>query len=80
MIVEPTRHPGLLSVTHTAIAATAYGRKRRDSNPRFTGKKIAFVSNRTGTYEIYFMNANGTGATQLTHGPEAHRASWGSHP
>jgi Tol biopolymer transport system component len=44
------------------------------------GKKIAFVSNRTGTYEIYVMNANGSGVTQVTHGPESHRASWGTHP
>jgi TolB protein len=44
------------------------------------GKKIAFVSNRSGTYEIYVMNANGTGVTQLTHGPESHRAAWGTHP
>jgi Tol biopolymer transport system component len=44
------------------------------------GKKIAFVSNRTGTYEIYVMNANGTSVTQVTRGPESHRASWGTHP
>jgi TolB protein len=44
------------------------------------GKKIAFVSNRSGTYEIYSMNADGTGLTQITRGPEAHLASWGSHP
>jgi TolB protein len=43
------------------------------------GKKIAFVSNRSGTYEIWTMDANGTGAKQLTHGPEAHLAAWGSH-
>ena len=43
------------------------------------GKKIAFVSNRTGTYEIYVMNANGSGVSQVTHGPESHRASWGIH-
>ena len=43
------------------------------------GKKIAFVSNPTGTYAIYVMNANGSGVTQVTHGPEAHRAAWGSH-
>jgi Tol biopolymer transport system component len=43
------------------------------------GKKIAFVSNRSGTYEIYSMNADGTGVTQITRGPEAHLASWGSH-
>jgi TolB protein len=44
------------------------------------GKKIAFVSNKTGTYEIYSMNADGTDVTQITHGPESHAASWGSHP
>ena len=44
------------------------------------GKKIAFVSNRRGTYEIYSINADGTGLTQITQGPEAHLASWGSHP
>jgi TolB protein len=43
------------------------------------GKKIAFVSNRTGTYEIYVMNANGSGVTQVTRGPEAHRAARGTH-
>ncbi len=44
------------------------------------GKRIAFVSNRTGTYEIYVMNANGSSVTQVTRGPEAHRAAWGTHP
>jgi TolB protein len=44
------------------------------------GTKIAFVSNRTGTYEIYVMNANGSDITQVTRGPEAHRAAWGTHP
>lgn len=43
------------------------------------GMKIAFASNRGGKYEIYVMNANGSGVTQLTHGREAHHASWGSH-
>ena len=43
------------------------------------GTKIAFVSNRTGTYEIYTMSANGSGVTQVTQGPESHRAAWGTH-
>jgi Tol biopolymer transport system component len=44
------------------------------------GRKLAFISNRTDTFEIYSMNADGSGVTQITHGPEAHLASWGSHP
>jgi TolB protein len=44
------------------------------------GKRIAFVSNKTGTYEIYSMNVDGRDVTQITRGPEAHLASWGSHP
>ncbi len=30
------------------------------------GQRIAFVSDRKGDYQIYVMNANGTGVTQLT--------------
>jgi TolB protein len=45
------------------------------------GTRIAFVSNRSGTYEIWSMNsANGSGATQITEGPDAHFAAWGTHP
>jgi Tol biopolymer transport system component len=44
------------------------------------GRQIAFVSNRSGTYEIYVMSANGSNVTQVTRGPESHRAAWGRHP
>jgi TolB protein len=45
------------------------------------GHEIAFVSNKTGTFQLYSMNANGTGVKQITHGSaDAHLASWGSHP
>jgi Tol biopolymer transport system component len=30
------------------------------------GKRIAFQSNRTGRWEVWTMNADGTGAKQLT--------------
>ena len=43
------------------------------------GTRIAFTSNRTGTYQIYTMNADGTGVTQVTSGPDAHLAAWGRH-
>ena len=41
---------------------------------------IAYVSNKTGTYQIWTMNADGSDQTQLTKGAEAHLAAWGSHP
>jgi TolB protein len=44
------------------------------------GKRIAFASNRNGKYEIYVMSAGGNGVTQVTRGPEAHHAAWGTHP
>ena len=31
------------------------------------GKRIAFQSNRTGRWEVWVINADGTGAKQLTH-------------
>lgn len=42
------------------------------------GKEIAFVSNRSGTYQIWVMGADGTHVRQLTRGGEAHRAAWGA--
>lgn len=44
------------------------------------GKRIAFVSNRAGRYQIYAMDADGSHVTQLTRSGEAHLAAWGAHP
>ena len=43
------------------------------------GQKIAFASNHAGTYQIFVMNTDGSGVTQLTHGRESHLAAWGTH-
>lgn len=40
--------------------------------PRVNGK-IVFTSDRTGNFEIFVMNANGSGVTQLTHDPAEDR-------
>jgi Tol biopolymer transport system component len=41
------------------------------------GKKIVFVSNRTGNNEIYVMNADGTGQTQITNDTfDNHDPAW----
>jgi TolB protein len=44
-----------------------------DLDPQWSpnGKRIVFSSNRSGTYEIVVMNADGTGVTQLTVSPGA---------
>ena len=41
---------------------------RIDSNPRFSpdGRRVAFVSNRSGAYQIWIANRDGGGAFQLT--------------
>ena len=45
--------------------------KYSESSPRWSpdGKRIAFVSNRTGNYDIWLMNADGTGLVNLTANP-----------
>jgi Tol biopolymer transport system component len=75
--VYTTRTDGsdLVQLTHDTGGSVNDGADSWSPN----GTKIAFVSNRTGTYQIWTMNADGTGAKQLTHGPEAHLAAWGSH-
>ena len=41
-----------------------------DSDPAWSpdGSKIAFISSRDGAFEIYVMNADGSGQTRLTNG------------
>jgi Tol biopolymer transport system component len=67
---------GARQLTHATGGGVNYGLDSWSPD----GKKIAFVSNVSGTYEIYTMNVNGTGSTRLTRGPEAHLAAWGTHP
>lgn len=44
----------------------------QDIRPRFSpdGRRIVFVSNRDGNYEIYVMDADGTGQRRVTEQPE----------
>jgi TolB protein len=46
------------------------------------GRKILFTSNPGGRAHrlLFVMNADGSGARQLTRVPDAHFASWGTHP
>jgi Tol biopolymer transport system component len=67
---------GLRQLTHD------HGGKLNDGLDSWSpdGKKIAFISNRSGTYEIYTINVDGSSIKQITKGPEAHLAAWGRHP
>lgn len=45
------------------------------------GRQIIFAKTvEGGPFQVYVMNANGTGIRQLTHGVDAHWASWGVGP
>jgi TolB protein len=48
----------------------------RDRGPSWApgGRKIAFFSDRTGSYEIWTINSDGTGLTQVTNTPGANRS------
>ena len=70
-----TRHlhiPGLLLalLAATALAAACGGDEQPAATPgASTDGKIAFVSSREGSPEIYIMNADGSGQTRLTNNP-----------
>jgi len=52
---------------------------RHDGYPRYSpdGKAIAFMSSRTGTFEVWLADADGTNARQLTHlGRRTGYAAW----
>jgi Tol biopolymer transport system component len=64
------------SEQHALAARTVGGRGKPmgevaapDDAPAWSpdGRKIAFVSDRDGTYDVYLMNADGSGQERLTH-------------
>jgi Tol biopolymer transport system component len=67
---------GLRQLTHERGDAVDAGLDSWSPN----GTKIAYVSNKSGTFQIWTMNADGTEQTQLTTGPESHQAVWGTQP
>ena len=44
------------------------------------GQQIVFARNGADGVQLYTMNADGTGITQITHGDNAHFANWGPQP
>jgi len=67
----PYRSPSATSKPTASIRATSTRRPEATAVPTRTspapaGGKIAFASNRDGNYEIYVMNADGSGVKRLT--------------
>lgn len=44
------------------------------------GQQIIYARTHGGPFQLYVMNADGTGQQPLTHGMDAHWANWGTHP
>jgi Tol biopolymer transport system component len=57
---------GIHQLTHTTGGNVNNGFDSWSSD----GTKLAFASNRGGSYAIYAMNADGTDVTQLSRGPK----------
>jgi len=73
-------HINIMNIDGTNPRRLTTPRGYRDDRPTFSpdGKKIAFASNRDGNWEIYVMNADGTGQTRLTNSPGAdYYPCWG---
>lgn len=65
-----------LAATSGAASAPATG-SRLATNSAQASSKIAFTSYRHGNYEVYVMNADGSGERNLTRNPTA-TDGWGS--
>lgn len=62
-----------------SIAQLTSGRNHHDANARWSpdGKRIAFISTRSGSWDLYVMNADGTGVERITDHPAAdHDPRW----
>ena len=80
----------LIDARSGAITQLTEG-EHRDCHPQWSpeGQRIAFSSNRTGQYEIYVIERDGTGLMQVTHGdgdkddpawsPDGRRLAFASH-
>ena len=64
-------HIFTLDLATRAVRQLTTGRNHNDSNPRWSpdGGRIAFKSSRSGNWDIYVMDANGTNVTRLTDHP-----------
>jgi Tol biopolymer transport system component len=72
-------HLFTLDLATRSIRQLTSGRNHNDANARWSpdGKKIAFISSRSGSWDLYVMNADGTDVQRITDHPAAdHDPRW----
>src|SRR5688500_6669903 len=68
-----------IDLSNGAVAALGTGGDWNDEQPRWSpdGQRVAFKSNRSGSYNLYVMNADGSNVVRLTvHGLNDHDPTW----
>jgi TolB protein len=68
-----------INLANGAIAALGTGGDWDDEQPRWSpdGRRVAFKSNRGGSYNLYVMNADGSNVVRLTnHAANDHDPTW----
>ena len=78
-VYTPSRRPRPSLALASALST---GTSNPCTNPSPDGTKIAFVRSHNNDVdgEIYTVNVDGTGLTQVTHAPGSGSPDWGTHP
>ena len=68
---DSRNHLFTIDLATGGIRQLSSGRNHHDSNPRWSpdGKRIAFKSSRSGNWDAYVMDADGTNVTRITDSP-----------
>jgi Tol biopolymer transport system component len=72
------RHVYILRTDGTELRDLTDDNYRNDGWPRWSpdGKRIAFTSRRTGDYELWLINRDGSGLRQITESKGGHYSPW----
>jgi Tol biopolymer transport system component len=64
-------HIFTLDLPSAKVTQLTSGRNHHDQHPKWSpdGRRISFVSSRSGNFDLYVMNADGTGVTRVTDHP-----------
>jgi hypothetical protein len=87
-VLREDEHPNVRMVRPDSLGGdeplVAVGRRHADVNPTWSPDvtKIAFAKGQNGDVDsnIYFVNGDGSGLTQVTHTGGSNGPDWGTHP